>query len=65
MKFSNDKCEWFSNKDEPQRMPEGLFKMKDIHSTRIESLQARSTIYGRNPLTTLLQEEMVNDSDYF
>lgn len=36
MKFSDDKWEWFSNKDEPQRMPKGLFEMKDIHSTPTE-----------------------------
>lgn len=26
------------NKDESQRISKGLFKMKDIHATRIESL---------------------------
>lgn len=50
MKFSNDKRKQFSNKNESQRISKELFKMKDIHLTMIESLQARSITYGRIPL---------------
>lgn len=39
--------------------------MKDIHSTRIKPLQARSTTYGRKPLNHTPIGKKGDGTDYF
>lgn len=51
----------FFNKDESQR----ISKVKDIHATRTESLQARSTTYGKSPLRHPPTGRMMIDRDFF